>query len=227
MSPVEHPEPIFHGFRGAGAKTPAYLPPLTVTISKETGSRGVSIAKRAAELLGWQFIDQERLEYIAQSPSFAVSPPPTLEPEAEEWVDRLMASYERTVLAGQGPAFAATLRGLLEIGALGESVVVGRGLGCVLPTECRLNIRLIAPESERIAFIAQTERLSYPEAELYVRQRDRARRRQVAREFGINPRRALQYDIVLNTSTLGVEGCAGIIAAAAREKDSHRRERSG
>jgi cytidylate kinase len=84
---------------------------------------------------------------------------------------------------------------------------------------------LISPEKDRIAYICQVERLSYAEAEQMVRQRDRARRRYMIREFGRSPRQLVHFDLVLNAAELGVEGCAGVISAAAREKDAYLRTR--
>src|SRR5262245_61340808 len=62
-----------HGDQGDRGKTttkPAFPAGLTVAISREAGSRGGSIARRAGERLGWQVYPQELLEYIAQEGAF-------------------------------------------------------------------------------------------------------------------------------------------------------------
>jgi hypothetical protein len=62
-----------HGYQGDRAPRPAGpdVPAgLTVAVSREAGSRGGSIARRAARKLGWEVYNQELLEYIAQEGPF-------------------------------------------------------------------------------------------------------------------------------------------------------------
>ena len=219
--------PAFHGYAPVDVRANQFRPPLSVTISRDTGSRGGSIAKRAAELLGWQLVDQETLDYAAHHPAFEDGFEQPLTPEAEAWVEGRVRELAKTVLSERSSESAAMVRTLLEIGAQGEAVILGRGAVYVLPPASRLSVRLVAPESERVAYIAQIERLSLDEAEKYVRQRDRARRRYLTREFGATPGRGRHFDLVLDSSGLGVEGCAALISAAVREKEAFLRQKSG
>src|SRR6266404_5193300 len=78
-----------HGFQGDRA--PATAPPLmpaslTIAISREAGSRGGSIARRAGRKLDWQVYNQELLEYIAQESAFRQSLLDNLPPAAAEWM---------------------------------------------------------------------------------------------------------------------------------------------
>src|SRR5262245_35293471 len=69
VQPAQMPLHGFQGDRGA-ASVPADGPAsLTIAISREAGSRGGSIARRAAAKLGWQVYTQELLEYLAQEGS--------------------------------------------------------------------------------------------------------------------------------------------------------------
>lgn len=223
---LESAAPAFHGYAPPRPSTPAtFVPPLCVAISRETGSRGRTIAKRTAEVLGWHFVDQETLDYLANNPGFAAGVKLSLSPEAEAWVQQRLSAMADSLLVGKASDFVSMIRTILEMGAQGESIILGRGAGFVLPTGCRLNVRLVAPVAERVAFVAQVERLSLAEAEEFVRQRDRSRRRFILREFGVSPRQLMQFDLVLNTSELGVEGSAEVIAAAVREKEAFRRQR--
>src|SRR5947209_13720844 len=80
-----------HGFRGDRAPvTEAPLMPaaLTIAISREAGSRGGSIARRAGRKLDWQVYNQELLEYIAQESAFRQSLLDNLPPAAVSWVGK-------------------------------------------------------------------------------------------------------------------------------------------
>src|SRR5262249_2178844 len=60
--------PVAHGYQGdrGAAPAPRAAPAaLTVTVSRESGARGGTIARRVARKLGWQVYDQELLEFMA------------------------------------------------------------------------------------------------------------------------------------------------------------------
>src|SRR5438067_21858 len=63
---LETPRHGFQGDRGALPERPAFPRGLTVAISRETGARGATIARRVAGKLGWEVYDQELLEFMAQ-----------------------------------------------------------------------------------------------------------------------------------------------------------------
>ena len=58
-----------HGYRGPQDEGPPPRIPagLTIAISREAGSRGATIAKRAGEKLGWDLYTQDMLDYIVQT----------------------------------------------------------------------------------------------------------------------------------------------------------------
>src|ERR1700751_1962181 len=56
----------FQGDRGPAPPAPEAPASLTIAISREAGSRGGSIARRAGGKLGWQVYTQELIEYISQ-----------------------------------------------------------------------------------------------------------------------------------------------------------------
>src|SRR5436305_5273014 len=88
--PMRTRETPRHGFQGsrAPAPPPAFFPAsLTVAVTREAGSRGGTIARRAAKKLGWQVYDQELLEYIAQEGAFRQGINDSLSDAAKEWAE--------------------------------------------------------------------------------------------------------------------------------------------
>src|SRR4051794_33984313 len=86
-APQESPR---HGFQGDRKPRPriASVPrSLTVAVSREAGSRGGSIARRAGVKLGWQVYSQDLLEYIAQEGSFRQDILDNLAPADSCWLD--------------------------------------------------------------------------------------------------------------------------------------------
>jgi cytidylate kinase len=116
------------------------------------------------------------------------------------------------------PAVVNLARVVLALGAQGQVVLIGRGAGCILPRATTLNVRIVAPLAERIAYMAQWLRLTEEEAAQRVRLRDSRRVEFLATHFHRQAGDVHQYDLVLNSSLLGEDVCAELIAQAARAR---------
>jgi cytidylate kinase len=227
----EHPEDLLlplgeqretprHGFRGeralpSGDRVPGSL---TIAVSREAGSRGTSIATRAGQKLGWQIYNQELLEYIAQEGTFRQDIVENLPEPAARWVEAQLERLLREQSLSQHPSIIDLARIILALGAQGDVILIGRGAGLILPHESTLHVRTVAPLPDRIAYMSQWQRLTEAEAADQVRVRDGRRSEFIATHFHRQPGDVHQYDLVLNTSLLGEELCAELIAQAARAK---------
>lgn len=224
--PEEFPPPFpegedspLHGFRGEQTPPRAAIPAsLTVAISREAGSRGTTIGKRAAAKLGWQFYNQELVEYIVQEEMLRQDLFADLSPEAVRWIEERLDLLSREQNLSQHPTVRDLARIVLALGAQGEAILIGRGAGHILPRESTLHVRLVAPLADRIAYMSQWLRLTEKEAAEQVRLRDAKRAEFLATHFHHRPEEAHQYDLVLNSSLLGEDLCAELIAQAARAK---------
>ena len=79
-------------------------------------------------------------------------------------------------------------------------------------------MRLVAPVSDRVAYMSQWMRLTEEEAAEQVHKRDSRRAEFIATHFHRKASDVHQYDMVLNTSLLGEERCTDLIVHAARAK---------
>jgi cytidylate kinase len=210
-----------HGFQGdRGAPPPLRTGPsaLTIALSREAGARGGTIARRVGRKLGWQVYDQELLEYMAQeaivSQGVLDAPPAT----PADWAEARMQQLIRDHALSDHPTIVNLARVVLALGAQGQAVLIGRGASCILPRETTLNVRVIAPLHERIAYMGQWLRLTVEEATERVRLRDERRTEFVVNNFHRDPSDIHQYDVILNSSLLGEDVCAELIAQAARAR---------
>lgn len=208
-----------HGFRGDREEgQPAFPWGPTVAISREAGSRGASIAKRAGAKLGWQVYSQDLLEYIAQEGTFRQDIVNNVPTSAGPWVEEQLNRLLKEENLSRNPSVLDLARIVLSLGARGEVVLLGRGAGCILPARSTLHVRLIAPVADRVAYMSQWLRLTEEEASKQVQSRDERRAEFISTHFHRQPNDVRQYDMVLNTSLLGEENCADLIAHAARAK---------
>ncbi|HEY7426202.1 MAG TPA: cytidylate kinase-like family protein [Gemmataceae bacterium] len=216
--PRESPRHGFQGDRGAPPSPRSGPSALTITFSREAGARGGTIARRVGRKLGWQVYDQELLEYMAQEAlvrQSVLDAPPVM---PADWVEARLQMLIREGAITEHPSVVNLARVVLALGTQGQVVMIGRGAGCVLPRETTLNVRIVAPLPERIAYMGQWLRLTVEEAAERVRLRDERRREFVASNFHRDPGDVHQYDVVLNSSLFGEDVCAELIAQAARAR---------
>ena len=211
-----------HGYRGASEEEdPLDIPGgLTIAISREAGSRGASIAKRAGEKLGWEVYSQEMMEYGAQNAALRQDVLAKLPERALEWIEERMQGFLDQPNLSHNPNILDVARLVVSLGAQGNVIMLGRGAGFLLPSRSTLHVRLVAPLQDRIAYMSQWLRLTEEEAAEQVRNRDHRRTEFLATHFHRKPNDVHVYDMVLNTSLLGEERCAELVAAAAKAKMS-------
>lgn len=206
-----------HGYRGETRVTARPPRGLTVVITRQAGARGGRIAKRVGQILGWQLFDQEMLGYLVQSESAKAELLADVPPEALAWANLEYARQLdlRHLNAGDQTEL---LRLAFVLAAKGEVVLVGRGVGELLPEATTINARVIAPLAQRIAYFSQWLRLTPDEAEIEVAARDRVRSALQIALVGSDPDELCQYDLLVNSGRLGETECAELIAQAVRVK---------
>ena len=192
---------------------------LSVAISREAGARGATIARKVGELVGWQVFDQEGLDYLVQDDTAREQlsgrgalhqPEPGPMPTCSSPTEPTNSHPTRTQ--------SAMIRILLAVAARGDAVIVGRGAGFLLPAESTVHVRVVAPFERRVAYFAQSLRLSREEAAAEVRVRDDRRAEFLKRTLNRDPADPTGYDAVVNADRLGLEGAAQFIAWAIRTK---------
>ncbi len=112
-------------------------------------------------------------------------------------------------------AYLDHLAKLIEaIGRAGESILVGRGAGFLLPRETTLSLRIIAPLRIRAMRLAERMGVSVRTARRAARDLDRRRAqfdRTMHRMVSADPH---NYDMVLDTHSLGLDIAVEVIARA-------------
>ena len=218
LTPLPGETPL-HGYRGNRPAEPAGLPAaLTITISRETGARGSTIAQQAGAKLGWLAYPQDLLEFVTQDAAARQEVLQSLPPGAAAWAEEQLLRLQQSEAISSNASVIDLVRVLLHLGARGEAILVGRGAGCVLPPRATLNVRLVAPLEDRVAYMAQWLRLTEEEAADHVRRLDQRRTEFIRTHFHRDPADVHQYDLVLNSSLLGEERCAELIVHAAQTK---------
>ena len=219
MPATDFPAPPAHGYRGETELDAPLTRPrgLAVAISRQAGARGGTVAKKVADVLGWQVFDNETLDYLVDDDTARVQFLSEIPDAAKAWAAAHLAQLQRQNGFSADAETLGMIELLLAVAARGDVVIVGRGAGYLLPSETTVHVRVVAPLESRVAYFAQWLRLSIPEAAVEVQARDQ-RRAHFLSTIGRDPTDPTGYDMVVNSGRLGIEGTAQFIGWAVRTK---------
>lgn len=187
-----------------------------VALSRQPGAGADELGHQVAQRLGYEFFGIEIVDLIARERG--------IQRELVAGLDEhVRHAIERFVLDGLGnrpPPFDERAYGeqlrrtLATLGQRGMAVVLGRGSAHLLPAERALRVFVVAPRAERVERIAKRLQVGGPEAEARLLRQEAERRAFVQRHFHVDPDDPALYDLVVNTSTLGIDGAADLIVRA-------------
>jgi cytidylate kinase len=203
-------------------------PQLAITISREVGAGGRTIAALVAEHLAatektppitpWVVFDANLAKQVLEDHKL----PPNLERFMTEDARLPVTAIVEEVLGLHPSAWTLmqnTTKTILRLAGLGHVIVVGRGGNIItarLPNV--LHVRLVAPLWMRLRHSEEYYHLSEGEAVKFVREKDQARRRYVRRYFNAEIDDPTLYDVTLNTGRLGFAGAAEVITQMALQR---------
>lgn len=192
-----------------------------ITISREYGAGGRTVGRMIAERLGIPFYDKVLVQQVAQESGFAAK---YIEEHGEHAPSGSRFSY---AFAPQG--VPGVMNGLsasdylwnvqcdviLQLADNGPCVIVGRNADYILKDRNDvLHVYLHADIPFRASRIVQIYGASDRNPESVLAERDKRRRLNYQHYTGRNWGVAQNYDLCLNTGTLGLEQCADIIIHA-------------
>ena len=194
-----------------------------ITISREFGSGGRSIGRMVAEKLGIPFYDKELVDQVALESGFA---PTFVEEHGEHAPGRSLFSYAFApqgvpgVMNGLSTAdflWNIQCSAILQLAEKGPCVIVGRNADYILKDrEDCLHTFIHADMDYRAERIVRLYGESEKSPQARLQEKDKRRKVNYQHYTGRTWGAAENYDISLNTSTIGIEEAADIIVALAK-----------
>jgi cytidylate kinase len=185
-----------------------------ICISREAGAGAGTIARMVGKRLGWKVYDDELVEAIAHRMEVSLDEVRTLDELAPSVVQDWLLPLREEYYAPQ-EAYLDHLAKLIEaIGRAGESILVGRGANYMLPREATLTVRIIAPLKVRAVRLGERMGVSVRTARRAARDLDRRRLHFDRTMHRANSSDPHNYDLVLDSNSLGLEIATGIIVHA-------------
>ena len=196
-----------------------------ITISREFGSGGRTIGRMVAEKLGIPFYDKELVDQIALESGFA---PQYVEEHGEHSPGKSFFSYAFAhhgvpgVMNGLSTAdflWNIQCNVILQLAEKGPCVIVGRNADYILKDrkDC-VHAFIHADMDFRADRIVRLYGESEKSPEARLQEKDKRRRVNYQHYTGRAWGTAQNYDICLNSSTIGIEECVDIIVNMAKDK---------
>jgi cytidylate kinase len=213
---IERAQQHWHGHHWRGEPGRSAL---TIALTREAGIPGTSVAREAAQRLGWTVYDHELLELIARELGLHVNLLESVDEKRQGWLHEAFRRFASAPGLNENSYVRHLIETILSLGKHGQCVIVGRGAAQILPAETTLRVRLIAPHEDRVAKVSHRLGKSPSEAARWVQQTDHVRQGFVRDHFLRDLTDIHQYDLLLNTSRWSVAECGQLIEQAVRRME--------
>lgn len=201
-----------------------------ITISREYGAGGASVARLVAETLRWRLVDNQVVESVAELAGMSPADVARREERGPSFIERLSRALALATPELLGPEPLAvpeaeearlvklTEQVVADACTEGNAVMVGRAAVAVLGRRSdALHVRLVAPHDHRVQVVAERLGVSVEEARKQVKVVDANRARYHRQWYNRAWEDARNYHLTLNTAWLGLERSAELVVAAVGE----------
>lgn len=196
---------------------------LSITLSRQTGSGGHSIAEKLAvclqertgsEACPWTVFDRQLMKVALEEHDLparmAESLPEDRVSELEDVVQELLGAQPSSW--SLVPQVTETV---LKFADLGYAIIVGRGANVITARLKHVfHVRLVGSLEVRIERVMTNLRMSRKKAMEFIAREDRGRKRYLRKHFQVNIDDPLIYHMTLNTDRLDIDTAARVIADA-------------
>jgi len=205
---------------------------VVITITRQYGAGGSEVARLVAERLGWQLIDNEFVDQVAQRSGIEPGEVAAREERAPSLIERLVRALAtaspEVFVPGATPAseeqedelVTTTEHVIAEAGMVGNVVLVGRGAQAYLARSHAnaLHVFIVAPLENRLEALATRLGMSQDEAKQQEEKMEADRDRYVQRFYKRSRRDPANYHLIVNTGLLGYSLAADVIVGLANTR---------
>ncbi|MGN0373077.1 MAG: AAA family ATPase [Enterocloster sp.] len=191
----------------------------TITITREFGSLGRPIARSLSEKLGIEFYDRDIVDQVASQLNLPVSRISETEEKAEHRFFAHMFPLGTDEEYIQDMIFDVQKDIILDLAEKSSCIIVGRCSDYLLQNnKNNVNIFIYAPYKERLYNCIHTLGMTEEQAKKMIMSVDKARNAYHRKYAGYLPGDTRHKHLMIDSSLLGVEGTADLIAQMVRKR---------
>ena len=184
-----------------------------IALSRQHGSGGEVLARRLAETLDLEVFDREIIQRIAARTQLREQAVTALDERDRAVIDEWLAPFAAERYLTHYDYLHHLIGVVAAIARRGGAVIVGRGAHLLLRPGEALRVRVVAPPEARIAAVAEEEGLSERAARQRIEAVESERRGFLRQYFRADFDDPAQFDLVVNSAVLGLEGALASVRA--------------
>ena len=199
---------------------------IVVTLSASYGAGGSHVGPRLAERLQLPFVDRAIPTAVAERLAVPLADALAHDEAVRSVLERLLLRFAPAAqtFAGATPApemvdersYLRCTEDVIRERAARGAVILGRAGAIVLRDHPgALHVRLDGPADRRLTQAMAIEGVDRETAERHMRETDRARETYVQQFYGVDPRAAEHYHLIIDSTVLSLDACVELIAVAA------------
>ncbi len=188
-----------------------------VCLSREAAAGGEEVAAGVAQALGWLLLDYNLLRGLAELEHISPQELRFVDESRWSWLGEMFATWDQEGLS-QGAYVMRLHEFIRRTVQQVPAVIVGRGAQHMLPRECGLAVRIIAPREQRIERTMREHGCDRARAAAQIDERDAERDEFVQRYFHHSTADPHLYDLVINTGSIEPKAAADLIVAECRRR---------
>jgi len=201
------------------AKRPPSIIRPCVALSRLPGSQAAALGSLVAQRLDFGFFGREIVDRIAQQEHIARNLVEGVDERMRDGIERFVHDgFNRLPHYTESQYHTQLLRVLGTLSKRGLSVILGRGAAYALPPESTLRVLVVESRSARVERLCQAKGLTPKEASHRIDYEQRQRCQFVRHHFGRDADDASNFDLVVNTESLGVTAAARLVHRAYYER---------
>ena len=182
-----------------------------LTISRQAGIPVQKITQIVGKKLGWDVLDKDLLEILADSYNLPHAVVEFLDEKRENWIHEFFGQWMDKRAISQLTYVRRLGKIMLLAAQHGKVIFVGRGATWILPRENGVAIRLVASENFRINEVQESQGLKRRDAKKEIEKLEKERNDFQHKYLFGNVTDSNQYDLAVNVGKFGVERTADII----------------
>jgi cytidylate kinase len=185
-----------------------------VTVARQHGARGTELARLLAKERKLDLFDREIIQKIAESSRLSERVVTALDERNRELLTDWLASVASRDYLSPAEYQYHLSRVIGAIAHQGGAVIIGRGAHLILGPGQAFRVLVVAPFEQRLAHVMRSQSLDEGAARRRIADVEAGRRAFLMKHFHSEFARPEEFDLVVNTEVLGMEGCLRAIVSA-------------
>lgn len=192
-----------------------------ITISREFGALGATLAEFMGERIGFKVWDQNILGEMAEQLGSNEKTIEELDENHRELIEDMVAGFMKNL--NTNVSYLRSLNKVVKtIESRGNAIIVGRGANYICKQPGSLHVRVVSPLENRIVDYAERKGIERDESRSIIERTDAERAAFVQYYFKKDVSKSSDYDLILNSGTYNLEEMMTIVLQAYEQKTDHK-----